>query len=239
MFTDTTKAFDRVNYVKLFNLLLERNLPGVIIRLLFDSYSRQFVFTRWNSALSDPIPMENGVKQGGVLSPILFCIYFDELLKGIERTGIGCHIGHHFYGGLGYADDVVLLSPTVYGLQLLINTCEKFATEHNVTFDSRKTVCTYFGSRNIIACRQVSLNSVKIPWQISVKHLGNYLNYDLSDEIDIGDIAAVNQLNSVFSTVQSEVKLSLLQTYCTAWYGCQAWQLGTTLADKMNVQWVA
>ena len=186
--------------------------------------------------------MENGVKQGGVLSPILFSIYFDELLKRIERTGIGCHIGHHFYGGLGYADDVVLLSPTVRGLQLLINTCEKFATEHNVTFNSRKTVCTYFESRNIIACIQVSLNSVKIPWQTSVKHLGNYLNYDLSDEIDIGRkrgdfIAAVNRLNSVFSTVQSEVKLSLLQTYCTAWYGCQAWQLGTTLADKMNVEW--
>ena len=239
---DATKAFDRVNYVKLFNLLLERNLPGVIIRLLFDSYSRQFVHTRWNSAFSDPIPMENGVKQGGVLSPILFCIYFDELLKRIERTGIGCHIGHHFYGGLGYADDVVLLSPTVRGLQLLINTCEKFATEHNVTFNSRKTVCTYFGSRNIITCRQASLNSVKIPWQTSVKHLGNYLNYDLSDEIDIGKkrgdfIAAVNRLNSVFSTVQSEVKLSLLQTYCTAWYGGQAWQLGTTLADKMNVEW--
>ena len=239
---DATKAFDRVNYVKLFNLLLERNLPGVIIRLLFDSYSRQFVYTRWNSALSDPIPMENGVKQGGVLSPILFCIYFDELFKRIERTGIGCHIGHHFYGGLGYADDVVLLSHTVRGLQLLINTCEKFATVHNVTFNSRKTVCTYFGSRNIIACRQATLNSVKIPRQTSVKHLGNYLNYDLSDEIDIGKkrgdfIAVVNRLNSVFSTIQSEVKLSLLQTYCTAWYGCQAWQLGTTLADKMNVEW--
>ena len=146
----------------------------MIIRLLFDSYSRQFVYTRWNSALY-PIPMENGVKQGGVLSPILFCIYFDELLKRIERTGIGCHIGHHFYGGLGYADDVVWISPTVCGLQLLISTCEKFATEHNVTFNSRKTVCTYFGSRNIIACRQVSLNSVKnsmadfpqAPWQLS------------------------------------------------------------------------
>ena len=125
---------------------------------------------------------------------------------------------------------------------LLIDTCEKFATEHNVTLNSRKTVWTSFGSRNILARKHVSLNSVQIPRQTSVKHLGNYLNYDLSDEIDIGKkrgdfIAAVNRLNSVFSTVQSEVQLSLLQTYCTAWYGCQVWQLGTTLADKMNVEW--
>ena len=130
--------------------------------------------------------MENGVMQGGLLSPILFCIYFDELLKRIERTGIGCHIGHHFYGGLGYANDVVLLSPTICRLQLLINTCDKFVIEHNVAFNSWNTVYTYFGSWNIIACRQISLNSVNIPWQTSVKHLGDYFNYDLSDEIYIG-----------------------------------------------------
>ena len=92
--------------------------------------------------LCPPYTHGEGGQAGGVLSPILFCIYFDELLKRIERTGIGCHVGHHFYGGLGYADDVVLLSPTVCGLQLLINTCEKFATENSVTFNSRKTVCT-------------------------------------------------------------------------------------------------
>ena len=48
---------------------------------------------------------------------------------------------------------------------------------------------------------------------------------------------AVNWFNSVFITVQSEVKFSLLQTYCTARYGCQAWDLDTTFADKMNVEW--
>ena len=121
---------------------------------------------------------------GGYCPRYFFGIYLDELLKRIERTGIGCHIGHHFDGGLGYADDVVLLSPTVCGLLLLINTSEEFANEHNVTFNSRKTVCSYFWSRHIIACTQLSLNSVKIPWQTSAKHLGNYLNYDLNDEID-------------------------------------------------------
>ena len=153
----------------------------MIIRLLFDSYSRQFVYTRWNSAF-----LYIYIFYEGVLSPILFCIYFDELLKSIERTGIGRHIGHHFDGGLGYADDVVLLSSTVCGLQLLINTSEEFANEHSVTFNSKKTVCSYFWSRNIIACRQIFLNYAKVPWQTSAKHLGNYLNYDLSDEIDIG-----------------------------------------------------
>ena len=37
----------------------------------------------------------NGVKQGGVLSPILFAIYTDGLLKRLEDTGVGCHMGCH------------------------------------------------------------------------------------------------------------------------------------------------
>ena len=85
---DATKAFDRVNYVKLFNLLLERNLPGVIIRLLFDSYSRQFVYTRWNSALSDPIPMENGVKQGGCTVPDTFVYNLTNYCNVLSAQGL-------------------------------------------------------------------------------------------------------------------------------------------------------
>ena len=56
--------------------------------------------------------MENVVKQGGVLSPILFCVYFDELLKRLESSGMGWFIGHHFYGCVGYADDVKLVCPS-------------------------------------------------------------------------------------------------------------------------------
>ena len=45
-------------------------------------------------------PMSNGVKQGGVPYPILFCIYIDDLLIGLEKLGYGCFIGKLFYGVL-------------------------------------------------------------------------------------------------------------------------------------------
>ena len=45
--------------------------------------------------MSIPIKMENGVKQGGVLSPTLFCIiYVDELLRKLRETDVGYHVGH-------------------------------------------------------------------------------------------------------------------------------------------------
>ena len=56
---------------------------------------------------------QNGVKQGGIISPILFCVYVDELLNRVNGSGIGCHVGHLSYAGLGYADDVALLTPSI------------------------------------------------------------------------------------------------------------------------------
>ena len=209
-----------------------RNLPCVVIRFSLDSYSGQNVFTRWNNVLSNAIHMENGVKQGGVLSPILFCLYFDELLKRLESSGMGCYIGHHFYGCVGYADDVKVLCPSINVLQSIINVCEKFADVFDVPFNTKKTLCICYGSDNNATWHQVSLNGVNIPWQSTVKHLGNVLLYKLHDKADVYKkrwdfIAAVNEMNSVFASVHAELKLSLLQTYCASWYDCQAWQLGT------------
>ena len=113
---DASKAFDRVHYGKLFALLEKRNLPVLVRRLLLDMYTRQRVQALWKKSKSDVFTVNNGVKQGGILSPILFCVYIDELLTRINNSGLGCHIGHKSYAGLGYADDVTVLTTSVKAL---------------------------------------------------------------------------------------------------------------------------
>ena len=69
---DASKAFDRVEYVKLFSDLRERRLCPIVIRLPMNMYVNQCLQVRWNSLVSDRFSIANGVKQGGgVLSPIL------------------------------------------------------------------------------------------------------------------------------------------------------------------------
>ena len=111
-FLDASKAFDRINYCKLFNLLLKRELPSFIIRVLIQLYMSNLVRVSWGGIVSDYFSAVNGVKQGAVLSPVLFCVYIDGLLLQLSKAGVGCYIGPHFVGALAYADDVVLIAPT-------------------------------------------------------------------------------------------------------------------------------
>jgi len=73
-FLDATKAFDRVNYCKLFRLLIKRHLPAHVICLLINMYSNNLVRITWGGVVFDYFSAVNEVKQGGVLSPVLYCI---------------------------------------------------------------------------------------------------------------------------------------------------------------------
>jgi len=83
-----------------------------------------------------PFTVSNGVKQGGVLSPILFCVYIDRLLHLLAESGIGCFVGRVFVGALVYADDIVLLSPTASGMRTLLHVCDVFANDFSVVFNA-------------------------------------------------------------------------------------------------------
>jgi len=111
---DATKAFDRVNYCKLFRCLVNRKLPSVVLRLLVFMYTNHNTRVVWNGVQSRWFRVMNGVKQGGVLSPILFCVY---LLKSLAEANVGCYIGSSFVGVLAYADDLVVLAPTATAMR--------------------------------------------------------------------------------------------------------------------------
>ena len=136
---DTSKAFDRINYCKLFTDVLKRDVSPLVLRLLLHMYTNQTLCVTWGHALSHLFSVKNGVKQGGVLSPILFAIYIDGLLKRLQETGVRCHMGHRFGGALAYADDITLMSPSRSGMAILVTACEQYAAEYDIIFNSKKS----------------------------------------------------------------------------------------------------
>ena len=80
-------------------------------------YIHQTVCVKWGNVTSEPVSVSNGVKQGGILSPILFTLYMDTLFHKLKERRIGCFIGDMFLGAIGYADDTALLASSMSALK--------------------------------------------------------------------------------------------------------------------------
>jgi len=65
-------------------------------------YTGELTKVLWNGVYSPNFPVVNGGKQGGLLSPVLFCIYNDNVLLTSRQTGVGCFLGSWFVGALAY-----------------------------------------------------------------------------------------------------------------------------------------
>ena len=60
-------------------------------------------------------------------------------------TQYGCYVVHHFAGAVAaYADDVMLLSPAVYGLKQLLKVCEQVSTDYDIDFNPSKSKMIVF-----------------------------------------------------------------------------------------------
>ena len=107
LFLDASKAFDRVRYDKLFDELMTRNICPLFVRLLLTMYQLNNGIAKWKDKSSDMFKIQNGVKQGSVISPHLFAIYLDTLLVEINRSKVGCYVGDQACNILAFADDIV------------------------------------------------------------------------------------------------------------------------------------
>ena len=117
------------------------------------------------------------MKQGPILSPILYCVYTNGIFQEMRRMNIGCCIGRNYVGVLGYADHLYLVAPCIDGLQEMLKVCEKYAEDHNLKFSTdvnpnkSKTKCMAYLHKER-ELRNLTLRGNKLPWVKNGKHLG-------------------------------------------------------------------
>lgn len=238
---DASKAFDRIHFGKLFRLLLERQVPFCVTRLVLDAYTRQMSRVFWNNLYSAYFSVSNGVKQGGVLSPTLFNIYIDRLLLLLEKSGYGCHLNNTYIGAVAYADDVTLSCPSRRGLNRMLELCCSYAMSNDIMFNTKKTVCIKYGEP-VTENEHVYFSDVSLAWHDNVRHLGNYFDTNISDLTDSrfkcsAFIGYVNKLMSNFGYLQPDILGNLFKTYCCSYYGSFLWQYNSAGFTKYCTEW--
>ena len=129
-------------------------------------YRHQHAKVKWDNIYFDGFTLKNGVKQGAVLSAILYCIYVDDLYHRLRSEK---------YGILGYSDDILLLSPNISALKKVLQTCEKFAVSHNLQFSTDLNPSKSKCSPKI---RTLELCGHRLPWVDTIKHLGTTVSDD-------------------------------------------------------------
>ena len=238
---DASKAFDRVNLLTLFKKLFERNMCPLFLRFLIHSYCNQKMRIKWNAAISDSFDTSNGVKQGGVLSPLLFNVYLDELILLLREQGVGCHMNGMFVGAFCYADDVTLLAPTGMALNAMLDTCTRFADAHDLSFNSSKTKCMFIDRSCLQLHSDVRFMGRSVEFVNSVDLLGVPLYADLKvNHIHRNVQKFYCKVNSVlfdFKDIPSDVKSKLMDTYCLDLYGSQLWNYSKNDVNAFYIAW--
>ena len=125
---------------------------------------------KWGNTKSIQFKISNGTKQGAVISSFFWNLYLDDLLKELRRSGFGCSIAGVFMGATGYADDLLLMSPTRSGMVAMLKICERYTEEHNISFsiheDPKKSK-----TKVIYVCGDMNFRDYPAPIRLYGKNL--------------------------------------------------------------------
>jgi len=108
------------------------------MNILINWYSVSAAVVRWDNMLSGTIQLMCGVRQGGVLFPVLFAVYVNDIIVALSEAGAGCYYDNMFVGCVMYADDL-LLSVSLCDLQFMISICCEELNELDMRLNLKKS----------------------------------------------------------------------------------------------------
>lgn len=143
-FIDLKKCFDFIDREMLLYKLLLHKIDGKVYNSIRNIYANSLSCIRINNKLTDWFQCETGVKQGCPLSPTLFAIFANDLVKEINDLNLGIKVGDTYVSILMYSDDIVLLADSEGKLQTMLNTLHNWCKRWRVLINTSKSKCMHF-----------------------------------------------------------------------------------------------
>ena len=128
-----------------------------------------------------------------------------------------------------YADDLVIISPSVKGLQRLLDICTVYGQNHDILFNHDKTVCMCMPSGNCyyLNTAVVVLNGIQLAFVRTYTYLGTVMTCDNADDANMRRqigicYARANDNTKNVSMCSPVVKSTLFRTFCSNMYCSQS-----------------
>ncbi len=228
-FIDYAKAFDCVDHNKLWKILKEMGIPDHLTCLLRNLYAGQEATVRTGHGTTDWFQIGKGVHQGCILSPCLFNLYAEYIMRnaGLEETQAGIKIAGRNINNLRYADDTTLMAESEEELKSLLMKVKEESEKVGLKLNIQKT--------KIMASGPIT------SWEIdgeTVETVSDFIflgskitaDGDCSHEIKryllLGRKVMTN-LDSILKsrdiTLPTKVRLVKAMVFPVVMYGCESW----------------
>ncbi|XP_068081869.1 uncharacterized protein [Anabrus simplex] len=214
------------------------------IRIIANLYWGQKAAVKIEETLSEEIDIRRGIRQGCVLSPLLYNIYSEAILAEAveEPSTIVIIINGERLNNVRYADDTVLLADNVEDLQLFLDKVNTACNNRGLKINIKKTQFMVISKRQDVHV-QLTLDNEPIARVHQYKYLGCYLNqkWDCSQEIRV----RIEHARSIFMQMkkllnnrdlQLNLRLRLVRAYVftTLLYGMEGWTLTQALCKRLE-----
>ena len=240
---DMCKAFDKMSHYGCYIKLMDRQVPTNLLNVLQHWFSICATCVRWGSSVSHFVTLTCGVRQGGVLSPHLFAVYIDDIIYKITHSNASSKINFVCVSIFMYADDILLLSPSVTLLQKLVSTVEDELTLLDMAINPSKSVCFRIGKRFDISCSNIILNNGSvIQWSKSCRYLGVYIKScrTFRCSFDNAKKSLYRTFNAIYGKIghcaSLDVVFNLINTKCVPamMYGLNACPINATERKSLD-----
>ena len=173
-FVDFRKAFDTVPRDILFSKLLGHGVTGKFFNILKTFYTNDTCCVKAGNKITTTFPTNQGVKQGCILSPLLFNIFLSDIVSYFNKeecTPLQFRNGNAI-SSLIWADDIVLLSESEKGLQNMLQNLSNYVEENRMKINSTKTKCLIFNKTGRFLRRSFRVGNEIIYTTNTYKYLG-------------------------------------------------------------------
>ena len=241
-FIDYSKAFDSVIHSKLLEVMTKMAFPKHLISLIASLYQDQKATIRWNNENCAPFNIQKGVRQGCILSPHLFNIYTEQIMREADIDGMGINIGGRDITNLRYADDTALLSDSLTSMKRILYRVDTAGKQAGLQLNAKKTKVMHIPDKKPTETSIIKINGTNLENVENFKYLGSTKTADGTCRKDI--ITRIGmakqrmvQLNNIWKdrSIPTQLKMKILQ--CLVWpimlYGCETWT--TKKADVKTI----